>query len=56
MKIFRPESFGGVLYDTTNLRFKLVQELTETPDVVLPSPETFIRTDILSAPVRAYFE
>ncbi|USN45804.1 MAG: radical SAM protein [Candidatus Woesearchaeota archaeon] len=56
MKIFRPEFFGGVLYDSQTLRFRLVQELNEEPDVVLPPPSKVIRKDILSAPVRAYFE
>ena len=55
MKIFRPEPFGGVLYNPENLRFKLVSEIPDE-EVLIKAPAKFVRKDILSAPVRAYFE
>lgn len=56
MKIFRPEHFGGVLYDTETLRFNLVTETPEDLELVVINSKPTKRTDILSAPVRAYFE
>jgi MoaA/NifB/PqqE/SkfB family radical SAM enzyme len=55
MKIFRPEHFGGVLYDTDTLRFELISETKTDADIIMESAVPK-RTDILSAPVRAYFE
>lgn len=55
MKIFRPEPFGGVVYETETLRFELTTE-NKPADKILPRPKSFRRSDILSAPVRAYFE
>ncbi|HOX22037.1 MAG TPA: radical SAM protein [Elusimicrobiales bacterium] len=56
MKIYRKETFGGILYDTITLSHKPV---TAEPEkvarlVVAKSPPR--RTDILSAPVRVYYE
>jgi AdoMet-dependent heme synthase len=55
MKIFRPEHFGGVLYDTDSLRFSLTAEMSPVADVRMRSVPSK-RKDILSAPVRAYYE
>ena len=55
MKIFREETFGGVLYDTRTLRFELVDSVVEA-DKVIPLLPKVTRTDIPSSPVRAYFE
>lgn len=54
-QIFRKEHFGGVLYDAKTLRFKLVPEKPFGVGKVIERrlPD---RKDILSAPVRAYFE
>jgi MoaA/NifB/PqqE/SkfB family radical SAM enzyme len=56
MKIFREEHFGGVWYDTESLRFKLLTKLPKEVDIILKNPNPPKRKDILSAPVRAYFE
>ncbi len=57
MKIFRKEHFGGVLYDTDTLRFGLVRKIPEgiTIDRIIKTEEAK-RKDILSAPVRVYYE
>lgn len=59
MKVFREEFFGGVLYDARTLSYQLVYDLDEgrrQADRVLPQTEAPARRDILSGPVRVYFE
>ena len=54
MKIFRPENFGGILYDTETLRYQITETKIEADRIVPQKPIN--RDDILSAPVRVYFE
>ncbi|MBD3389986.1 radical SAM protein [Candidatus Micrarchaeota archaeon] len=54
-QIFRKERFGGVRYNSKTLRFKLVSEGPLKTDKVIER-DLPKRTDILSAPVRIYFE
>lgn len=57
MKIFREEHFGGVLFDTDTLRYTLHTGEVLTPvhqRLSLHNPSG--RRDILSAPIRVYFE
>jgi len=57
MIIFREEHFGGVLFDTDTLRYSLIEGRPATkPDRILLAQELPSRRDILSAPVRIYFE
>ncbi|NJO18329.1 MAG: radical SAM protein [Thioploca sp.] len=56
MKIFREEHFGGILYNTKNLRFNLVTSKPGDVDIVLKQTKPPVRIDIPSAPVRVYFE
>jgi len=56
MKIFREEKFGGILYDTETLRYSLVTKKDTKADTFLPMTSKFVRDDILSSPVRIYFE
>jgi len=57
MKIYRKEHFGGVLYDTDTLRFDLVRKIPEECTIsTYIDKELPDRKDILSAPVRVYFE
>lgn len=60
MKIFRKEHFGGILYDTETLRFKLMDKdvtlIDNTSIDKIISKELPERTDIVSSPVRIYFE
>jgi MoaA/NifB/PqqE/SkfB family radical SAM enzyme len=59
MKIFRPEHFGGILFDTDTFKYSFINKdiQPEQPradrilKTTLPS-----RTDIISAPIRIYFE
>ena len=57
MKIFRKEHFGGVLYDTNTLKFELLTKKNVnnfiSKHIAKELPE---RKDILSAPIRVYFE
>jgi len=57
MKIFREEPFGGVVYDTSTLRYQLIDEkdmcFADKTITLRKAPE---RQDILSAPIRVYFE
>jgi MoaA/NifB/PqqE/SkfB family radical SAM enzyme len=59
VKILREEFFGGVLYDTSILSYQLVYDVAEgrrQADRVLPQAAPPARHDILSGPVRVYFE
>lgn len=57
MKLLRKEHFGGVLFDTDSLRYEFVSgQPASPPDRVLPARPLPPRTDILSAPIRVYFE
>jgi MoaA/NifB/PqqE/SkfB family radical SAM enzyme len=57
MKIFRKEHFGGILYDTATLRFDIIDKLPKDEEIALfihkELPE---RNDIISAPIRVYYE
>ncbi len=56
MKIFREEKFGGIVYDTKTLRYTLIREKELPVDKILPLKKYFERSDIISAPIRVYFE
>jgi len=58
MKIFREEFFGGILYDDSRFNYSLITENREDIKAyrIIPLPGPAKRTDILSAPVRVYFE
>jgi len=58
MKIFREEYFGGILYDTSTLTYKIITDGKDkiSADRFIPFSFKPERTDILSAPVRVYFE
>jgi len=57
MKIFREELFGGVLFDTSNLRYELTSnKMVGNVEKFLPISYYPQRTDILSSPIRIYFE
>lgn len=57
MKIFREEVFGGVIFDTENLRYELTShKKVENVGKFLPFNSYPPRSDILSSPIRVYFE
>lgn len=57
MKIIREEAFGGIVFDTDTLRYRIVDSITDqVADRVVPLDRVPPRSDILSAPVRVYFE
>lgn len=56
MKLFREEHFGGVLFDTDTLRYALHSGDSPRVDRTLSSQRASTRRDILSAPIRVYFE
>jgi len=57
MKIFREELFGGVLFDTGNLRYELASKrMVGNVEKFLPINYQPPRSDILSSPIRVYFE
>lgn len=55
MKIFREEASGGVIFDTESLQYKISEDRTLC-ETIIPLVTHPPRTDILSAPVRVYFE
>lgn len=54
-QIFRKEHFGGILYDARTLRFKLVPDGPAGAERIIEK-KLPARKDIVSAPVRVYFE
>ncbi len=57
MKIFREEVFGGVLFDTDSLRYDLLAYRDNVHfDRFLPLQSVPPRSDILTSPIRVYFE
>ncbi|MEQ8225560.1 MAG: radical SAM protein [Candidatus Eremiobacterota bacterium] len=58
MKIFREEYFGGILYDTSTLTYKIIKDGKDDIRADRFIPLSFMpeRTDIVSVPVRVYFE
>ncbi len=57
MKIFREEYFGGILYDDSTLTYKIITNGEDIKaDRFIPVSFKPERHDILSAPVRIYFE
>lgn len=58
MKIFREEYFGGILYDTSTLTYKIITDGKDNikADRFIPLSFRPERTDIISVPVRVYFE
>ena len=57
MKIFREETFGGVVYETDTLRYYLTnQRNSQNCEKVIALNDLPTRNDILSAPIRVYFE
>lgn len=58
MKIFREEYFGGILYDSFTLTYQIIKDNKDKikADRFIPLSFKPERTDILSAPVRVYFE
>lgn len=59
MKILREEFFGAILYDTDSFTYKLIDKNEKKnikADKIIPLDFTPERKDILSAPVRIYFE
>lgn len=59
MKIFRQELFGGVCYDDVSLGYKMISgspDMSAAFERVIPLSHIPERTDILSGPVRIYFE
>jgi MoaA/NifB/PqqE/SkfB family radical SAM enzyme len=57
VKLYRQEYFGGVLFDTDSLRYELhTDDSAPIVDRVLPLRAASERRDILSAPIRVYFE
>jgi MoaA/NifB/PqqE/SkfB family radical SAM enzyme len=58
MKIYREELFGGILYDDQNLSYRIAEDEGEkkSADKIIPLRRAPGRSDILSAPIRVYFE
>ena len=57
MKLYREEHFGGVLFDTDTLRYTIhTGDMESKADRRLPLNNPHLRRDILSAPIRVYFE
>jgi MoaA/NifB/PqqE/SkfB family radical SAM enzyme len=56
MKIFREELFGGIIFDTNTLRYRIVDLLKEKVDKIVGLEKIPPRSDIFSSPIRVYFE
>ncbi|GEM_PF-1887908 len=59
MRIYREESFGGILYDDSTLSYRVVEknQMKEgSSDLIVTTSGKRNRNDILSGPIRIYFE